>query len=659
MSLYAPDKAEKIGTYTETRKRARARQMERREARAKERLRVAKLAAEKRKNKKSWRKIEEEIEEMAAAGDLKRPYSHEKIRQLAADYASGKKSESDYLDRRRAGRPNRIDHVLLNMIRTAVLTNEASPVAELYRKLGETATKLGIAMPSYDTVKRRVAELGRTKRTAAAYGARAAQMEGMTHSTVPAQFPHDVWVLDEFESPFYSQVWDKKLEKMVSVRATVITIADHLSGVIVGYWLVDPSRRTDPETGLVMRSGFEASDVLAALLSAAWGRALATPACADFTGWLPRCLRWDNHRTHGSLRPILTELGERLGVEVASFHKASEDAPVTSFADWQEVEVEGVQYSDAQHGIVVPKLPRMRAINRGKIERTIGVVKRWCAHVDSHVDRVIPLDRLDTSPKWLRDVKAGAGFREFRRMPMDVKRLPSIEDSRAILDGVIRRFNHEAVPMRIGMTRRALYKKTWSDTGPRPGVDLLAALPVEAAFVREEGIVHDRDGISSVFSYEIEGRYAMLLDTEVTYKVDPLHRGIWVLVENRWCWVPHKFEWASEPGRAEQVARQATANARYHASETIAALGAQKDARHGPGATAEDERAAEDILKGKRKAPRPDAPAEQSAADDAPPSSPPSATSNAESSASPKPTFRSRADRLRDVSGQSGLDAVG
>lgn len=658
MSLYAPDKAEKIGTYTQTRKRARARQMERREARAAERLKVAKIAVAMRKNKESWRDIERHIEVLVATAILKRPYSHEKLRQLAADYASGKKSESDYLDRRRAGRPNRIDHVLLDKIRLAVLTNEASPVAELYRTLCKTAEELGIVMPSYDTVKRRVAELGRTKRTAAAYGARAAQMEGMTHSTVPAQFPHDVWVLDEFDAPFYSKVWDTKLEKMVSVRATVITIADHLSGVIVGYWLVDPSRRTDPETGLAMRAGFEASDVLAALLSAAWGRSLATPACADFTGWLPRCLRWDNHRTHGSLRPILTELGQRLGVEVASFHKASEDAPVTSFSDWQEVEVEDVPYSETQHGIVVPKLPKMRAINRGKIERTIGVVKGWCVHVDSHVDRVTPLDRLETSPKWERDVNAGAGSREFRRMPMDVKRLPSIKESRAILDGVIRRFNHEAVPKRIGMTRRARYKKKWSDTGPRPGVDLLAALPVEATFVREEGIVHDRDGISSVFSYEIEGRYALLLDSEVAYKVDPLRRGIWVLVESRWCWVPPKFEWASDPGRAEKVARQATANSRYHASETIAALGAQKDARHGPGATAEDEQAAADILKGKRRRPSESTPSE-SAEDTARPTTPPPATSNAEAPTTPTPGFRSRADRLRDVNGQSGLDAVG
>jgi hypothetical protein len=657
MALYAPDKAKKIGTYTKTRKRARARQVARREARAAERLKVAKIAAAKRKNKTSWRDIELHIEELVEAGVLKRPYSHEKLRQLAAAYASGKKSVADYLDRRRAGRPNRIDHVLLDKIRRAVNTNEASPVAELYRELGKMAKELGIATPSYDTVKRRVAELGRTKRTAAAYGARAAQMEGMTHSTVPAQFPHDVWVLDEFDAPFYSKVWDKELELHVSVRASVITIADHLSGVIVGYWLVDPSRRKDPETGLVMRTGFEASDVMAALLSAAWGRKLATPACADFTGWLPRCLRWDNHRTHGSLRPILTELGERLGVEVASFHKASEDAPATSFADWEEVEVEGVQYSDAQHGIVVPKLPKMRAINRGKIERTVGVVKGWCAHIDSHADRVIPLDRLETSPKWLRDVKAGSGSREFRRMPMDVKRLPSIEESRAMLDGVIRRFNHEAVPKRIGMTRRALYKEKWSDTGPRPGVDLLAALPVEATFVREEGIVHDRDGISSVFSYEIEGRYALLLDTEVAYKVDPLRRGIWVLVENRWCWVPPKFEWASDPGRAEKVARQATANARYHASETIAALGAQKDARHGPGATAEDEQAAADILKGKRRRPSAEVP-EAPSDDNTPPASPTPNTTDA-ATASPMPGFRSRADRLRDANGQSGLDAVG
>ncbi|WP_434480134.1 hypothetical protein [Gemmatimonas sp.] len=656
MSLFSPDKAKPLGTFTEARKRARARQMARREARAAERLKVAKIAAAMRKQQQSWRAIELHVESLVEASVLRRPYSHETIRQLAAAYASGKTSIEDYTDRRRAGRPNRIDHVLLNMIRQAVLTNEAHPVTQLHDALVQKAEALEIVPPSYDTVKRRVAEYGRAKRTAAAFGARAAQMEGMTHSTVPAKFPHDVWVLDEFDAPFYSRVFDKKLEKHVSVRATVITIADHRSGVIVGYWLVDPSRRIDPKTGLAMRAGFEAADVLAALLSAAWGRSLATPACAVFTGWLPRCLRWDNHSTHGSLREILTELGQRLGVEVASFHKASEDAPATSFADWQEVEVEGVQYSDAQHGIVVPKLPKMRAINRGKIERTIGVVKRWCSQVDSHVDRVMPLDRLEESPKHLRDVKAGAGSREYRRMPIAVDRLPDIENSRAMLDAVVRRFNHEAVPKRIGMTRRALYRQTWSDAGLRPGVDLLAALPINVGFVTAEGIVYDRDGVSTTFAYEVEGRYALLLDTEVTFKVDPIRRGIWVLIENRWCWVPDKFTWASAPGRAEQVARQATANSRYHASESIGARGAQKDERHGPGATAEDEKAAEETLEKKRRAPSAEAPAD--AAADAPtPTTPPPSASKPEAPSTP--VFRSRADRLRDDDGQTPLDAVG
>jgi hypothetical protein len=658
MSLFPPAKAKRLGTYSEARKRARARQMERRQARAAERLQVAKIAAAMRKQKESWRAIEIHVESLVEANVLKRPYSHETIRQLAAAYASGKTSVEDYVDRRRAGRPNRIDHVLLNVIWKAVLTNEAHPVTQLHEAIVQKAEELGIVPPSYDTVKRRVAEYGRAKRTGAAFGASAAQMEAMTHSTVPAKFPHDVWVLDEFDAPFYSRVFDKKLEKHVSVRATVITIADHRSGVIVGYWLVDPSRRIDPETGLAMRAGFEASDVMAALLSAAWGRSLATPACADFTGWLPRCLRWDNHSTHGSLRPILTELGERLGVEVASFHKASEDAPVTSFADWQEVDVEGAQYSDSKDGITIPKLPVMRAINRGKIESAIGIVKRWCAHVDSHVDRVIPLDRLEESPKHLRDVKAGAGSREYRRMPIAVERLPDIDDSRALLDAVVRRFNHEAVPKRTGMARRALYRKTWSDAGLRPGVDLLAALPINVGFVTAEGIVYDRDGESTTFAYEVEGRYALLLDSEVTFKVDPIRRGIWVLIENRWCWVPDKFTWASAPGRAEQVARQAAASARYHASEGIAARGAQKDERHGPGATAEDERAAEDVLKGKRRRPSDSAPSEPSE-DTARPTAPPPAASNAEAPTTPMPGFRSRADRLRDANGQSGLDAVG
>ena len=658
MAIKTPPKSKPLGTFSPKRKRDRERQVARREEKAEERLTVATFAATQHDKGTSWRDIADIIESWAITGKLSRPYSHEALRYLAEKFQSGKKSSDDYLDTPRSGRPNRIAGILMEKIQTAVLTAEDRPVSLLYFNLSQFADGLGIPMPSYDTVKRCVAKLGHTAQVAATFGAKAAQVEGMTHGSVPAQFPHDVWVLDEFDAPFYSRVYDKKLAEWVSVRATVVTVVDHRTGVVVGYWLVDPSRRTDKETGYVMRAGFEADDVMAALLTAAWGQRLATPATADFTGWMPRCLRWDNHKTHGKLRDILEKLGERLHLEVASFYPASEDVPMTSFADWHEVDVEGVSYSDSRDGVIVPKLPIMRAINRGKIERSIGIVKGWCRHLDSHVDRVIPLDRLDTSPKWQRDVSAGSGKREYRRIPTDVMRLPDINESRAILDTLIHRFNHVAVPRRTGMTRKAHFRRDWQPKTVRPGGDLLAAIDPKVGFVSPQGIEHHHDGKSTLFSYQVDGRFALMLDTEVIYKADPLQRCIWVNIDGRWYWVPPKFEWASEPGRAEEVARHSTARSRYHAGEGIAARGAQKDERHGPGATAEDEKAADDILKGKRKAPRADTDAEP-VVDEAPAATPPSGAHEPTSSTSPKPVFRSRADRLRDDTGHSPLDAVG
>ena len=263
---------------------------------------------------------------------MDRAPSHETIRKLSDAWNAGRTSIGDYFDEPRTGRPAVTSTKLVDIIKLAVRVQDYASISSLHVRVTTEAARLGVSVPSYDTVKKLVANQGRVARSAAAHGAKAAQLDAMPHSTVPVVRPHDAWVLDEFDAPFYAKIYDSDVEEWVSVRPSIITIADHFSGAIVGHWVADPARRRDAETRRIMRAGFDVKDVLGALLSAAWGQALACPGTANFTGFLPQALRWDNHKTHGSLRPILTELGKRLVLEIGSFYAEHQDAPTTSWS---------------------------------------------------------------------------------------------------------------------------------------------------------------------------------------------------------------------------------------------------------------------------------------------------------------------------------------
>jgi hypothetical protein len=658
MAITEPKPIKRLGTHTRATRQHAIRRAERREKKAQERLRVAKLGAAYREQKVSWRDIQDHIEAMVIAGELLRPYSHETIRQLVAAYEKGATSAADFVDRARAGRPSRMDALLRAKIQTAVGTDTAYPVAPLFVEVVEEAKRVGVLPPSYDTVKRYVALQGRGRANAARFGARVSQIEGMVHSTVPARSPHEVWTIDEFDAPWYVRVLDYKRELWCSVRPTVIVVADHHSGVILGYWVADPTRRLDPITKQVMRAGFDASDVLGAMMAAAWGGPLATPACAAFTGWLPRTIRWDNHATHVNLRAILEKLGEKLAIEAVSFRPATEDLPCVSFSEWEEEDVvdhDGRSYSSDQTGIVIPKLPRYRPINRGKIESIVGIAKRLCHRFPSHVDKVVPIDRLKEDLKSLRDQSAGAGSREFRREPLNVMRLPTIEESRAMFDACVSTYNHTSVPKRLHMTRRVYYRSRFDSTQTRRGIDILAALDTKVTLVSTEGIVHHHDGGATEFAYSVDGKFQLHLDTAVTYKAEPLLRGIFANIEERWYWLPPKGVWASSLGRAEEVARQATADSRFYAAEAIAARGAKKDAQYGPGATKADEDEARTRLEQLRKEKSSDSPG-----NDAEPAAAPPPTATADTAPTPAtgPVFKSRLSHLKNDAGQTPGDAV-
>lgn len=592
MAFNTPDPVSRIGTYSSRAKQRATDAQNARLTRARDRFMVARYAAGLREKGLSYRAIVAQVT-LAVESDLlpaSALLSHEHIRSLIAEWQSGRQSVADYIEAPRAGRRVVTDPRLATMVALAVRVQDYGSMRRLGDRVTEEAKRLGVAVPSYDTIKRLVSSHGRIARASSAHGSRAAQMDAFPHSTIACRWAHDVWVLDELDAPFYARVYDPDREEWVSARPTVVTIVDQRSSVCVGHWVADPARRRDPETGRIMRAGFDAHDVLGTLLAAAC-REFATPGTAAFAGHLPHTLRWDNHATHFSLRGILGQIQARAAVDLHSFYAPDEDSPYEPFTAWEEAALDLTKGTPATLSsdalLYIPKLPRYRPINRGKIERKIAFFKQLCVDLPSHIDRVVPLDRLEVDPKQLRDVAAGAGGRMTRRDPIDVRRLPTIEECRSLVDGRVAFYNHSHVSRLTGVPRAAIYAQCLPRQ-TRKGHDLLLALDTKTAYVTSDGIVHHHDGVATAFAYAVPDKFVLPLDVPVTYKADPLLRGIFALIDGRHYCLPPKLEWAAAPGRAEEVARTQSAIARFYAGEAIAARGASYDARFGPGATQAD-----------------------------------------------------------------------
>ncbi len=256
MSLHTPKPLARIGTFSALQKQRATEAVDARYDRARTRLQVARFAAALRAEGWSFRLIARHVLRAVETGIL-RPgadYTHEAIRGLITAWESGKRSLEDYLEAPRRGRPGVVDPALCALIATAVKTDRYASIRRLHVAMGEEASRLGTAEPSYDAVKRLVRSQGRTARTAATFGARAAQLDAMPHSTVPTRYAHDTWVLDEMDAPFYARVWDPADELWVSVRPTAITLVDHRSGAVIAASVADPSRRVDPDSGRISGS---------------------------------------------------------------------------------------------------------------------------------------------------------------------------------------------------------------------------------------------------------------------------------------------------------------------------------------------------------------------------------------------------------------------
>lgn len=588
MSFIGSRPVRRLGTYSAGQKREAVRVHDDRDARATARYQTVRyVAALVDSEGASLRTLRARVRDAVRGGllPLEAPMSHEALRTLYRKWSGGARSVSDYVDAPRCGRPRTVDPRLRDMVQQAVYAQDyGRSVRRLHERLEREAERLGITCPSYETIKRLVRSHGRLAISVARHGTRPAQLDALPHSTVPTQHTHDAWVLDETDAPFFARVFDPQLEQWVSVRPTIISVVDHRSSVCVAHWIADPSRRYDPDDGTIQREGFDHLDVLAALMSAAIPD-LATPATRMFSGHLPKRLRWDNHSTHAKLRGILEAIGNAASLEVDAFFGPDEEGTSGPEAAGRAVPVDGAAAAYEGGDFTIPRLPFNRPINRGKIERKLGFLKDLCGEFPSHIDRVIPMDRLKEAPKVERDVSAGTKRRVARREPLPIEWLPTIEECRAMLDGRIDYYNRRHLSRMTGVPRSAVYVQQLP-RHVRKGTDLLKALPTHSTFVTGEGICHYHDGVVSRFSAHVDGRFMLAVDTQIVYKLDPLHRLLFLSMDGHLYTIRPLHVYASGDDQARLVAQMQVSAARMHAAATHSVRDAQTDAAFGIGAAA-------------------------------------------------------------------------
>lgn len=568
------------GTRSEARKRKSEKIADRRQVDAIARFETARFVAEGLAPLHLSLREKAEMVEAAIEGKLlpwRAPTSHESIRQLEAGWRAGKQSIVDYVCRPPTGRrPKGYDQRLVKNVCDAVKNSTFKSVRGLALRITLEGEALGVdaaAIPKYDAVLAMVSAQGPVANTGARYGSRAAELRAMAHGTLACKQTNAIFTVDETKAPWYERGWDYIIEQFVSVRPTIIVVRDYKSGATVGYHISNPMRRIDSATGRPMCDGYDSADVFAALLAAACPDT-SPPATRRFSGYLPSSsLRWDNHSTHAKLGPILRELGRATKVDVTGFFLEPDDDEA------------GDDTSPAELGIRIPYLRVRFPKSRGDIENTLKFVKNLCIHFDGHVDRIRPLDRLEEDP--MDERTRGAASSDFtpRREVLPPSALPTREEQAAKFDALVCYQNERHINRVHHRTALARYHE-FMPRVCRKGADILQALPLRTTYVQGNGIVVYDDQKEHRFTNHVAGKFVLELGAQVTYRADPLFRGIWAEIDGTTYFLPRKEEYAQGANRGKLVELNAKGEARAASDSAAESRADAIDSTHGVGAAA-------------------------------------------------------------------------
>lgn len=211
----------------------------------------------------------------------------------------------DFADRPRSGRPRVSWHpAVVDRFEELVLSQIHPSLPLLYKELVTWAEQQEpkLPVPSIAAVRSRYNSIDFAALSAARHGRRAARADAIVKGAVPAEYPHQIWTLDEMDAPNWIKALNPQTGRLESVRPKVILVIDNYSRVVLACHVCEPFKGGEATVS------FDSEDVLGTVLAATF-RELASEACKPFTGFLPGDVRMDAANSTTGQKPSCASTG--------------------------------------------------------------------------------------------------------------------------------------------------------------------------------------------------------------------------------------------------------------------------------------------------------------------------------------------------------------
>lgn len=379
-------------------------------------------------------------------------------------------------DGARSGRPRKHwDPILRAELDRKVAEDGVRNVNELHRHLKRFAQQRGLAAPNNYQVRTRLAEIPQVARVVAAFGRRAGIADAIVHGTVPADYPHQMWTMDEMTYPVWVKAYDPVVGAVIAQQMEICFAVDNCCGVVPTYYVVNPLTRG------VLR-GVDRWDVIATAVGGMLPE-LAPPACQAFSGYIPKVIRWDRANAHKELQSRLL----RIGVDV-------------------------------------PDMPGDSPWSRGLVERTVGILKNAATRLKGYVGLYEVAEHRAAGDERATLRAAGDTTTRLReKTSILIAELYTIEEFTEQFDAIVREFNETLIHTEWRMPRAMRYLEQLRPGELRSGRDAISLLESSRHVVKKDGIVLSHHAFAAA-----SPTMAFFKGEMVDVRADPALRGIYV-----------------------------------------------------------------------------------------------------------------------------------
>lgn len=446
------------------------------------------------------------LEPGETAGDV--VWSREHIRRIIA-LPPERVSIEALREKAGKGRPKKeLDERLMDEFRKELELQRYASEKDLWRHLCAFADNLGVERPSAAKIYALLKEEPYIALVAAKHGTMAARADATPGSTVAAYWPHHIWALDELTVPVWIRLWLNRAVGWIAVRVDACIVIDVYSQVILGWYIGNPLRRG------ALR-GLDRFDVFGAACSALFPD-LADPRLVDYVGHIPHVLRFDKAKAH---------------------------------------DLAGIRFR--MLGVEVPKLPGYQPWLRAEVEAVVGIVKSMCCRLDGYDEKWGVAEYEAEIASKRRKLAVAQGQRLPTHVHATVEQLMTLEQLRRAFGDVVDRYNqreHDA----WGTTREARYFNALPDAEVRPWTDAMVALQPKRVEVGKASLRYR----GQTFAPKVGARM-LEVGEHVTFRPDPLLRGVFVQDAGMIEFLPLKSEWAKDVSGVD-VAREQNAIAGHY-----------------------------------------------------------------------------------------------